>query len=126
MEKDDSSLNCTVETKFGESQIGSFCSYQLSHTEATFVATVDISSMPRDVTKETELTYPRFTLSSVSDFVWLENLNASEKVFVNSLVVDEAIINNIEEATRDQSLSERWRKEHKFRILLNCKKPKES
>lgn len=64
-----------METKFGErvwrepSQIGSICSYQLSHTEANFVATVDISSMPRDVTKETELTYPRFPLSSFSDFV---------------------------------------------------------
>lgn len=58
-----------MKTKFGESQIGPICSYQLSHTEANFVATVDISSMPRDVTKETELTYPRFPLSSFSDFV---------------------------------------------------------
>ena len=119
MGKDDSSLNRTLETKFGESQIGSFCSYQLSHTEANFVATVDISSMPRDVTKETEFTYPRFPLSSVGDFVWPENLNASEKALVNSLVVDETIINNIEEATRDQSLSERWKKERKFRFTVS-------
>ena len=47
----------------------------LGHT----VAAVDIFSMPRDVTEETELNYPRFPLSSVSDFVWPENLNASEK-----------------------------------------------
>ena len=119
MEKDDSSLNHSVETKFGECQIGSICSYQLSHTEANFVATVDISSMPRDVTEETELTYPRFPLSAVSDFVWPENLNASEKALINSLVVDETIINNIEEATRDQALSERWKKERKFRFTAS-------
>jgi len=75
--------------------------------------------MPRDVTKETELTYPRFPLRSVSDFVWPENLNALEKALNSSLVVDETIINNIEEATRDQALSERWKKERKFRFTAS-------
>ena len=75
--------------------------------------------MPGDVTKETELTYPRFPLSSFSDFVWPENLNASEKALINSLVVDETIINNIEEAMRDQALSEHWKKERKFRFTAS-------
>lgn len=107
MERDGSSLNSCVETRFGESQVGSFCSYQLTHSEANFVATVDISSMPReDVSTDTELTYPRFPLNSGSDFVWPDNLNDSEKALLSSLVVDETKINNIEEATRDQSSSE--------------------
>ena len=61
MEQDDSSITNCVETKFGESQTGSFCSYQLTHAEVNFVATVDILSMPReDVSIDTEPTYPRF------------------------------------------------------------------
>ena len=36
-----------VQTKFGQSQTGSFCSYQLTHTEANFGATNDIASIPR-------------------------------------------------------------------------------
>ena len=39
MGKDDSSLNRTLETKFGESQIGSFCSYQLEPHGATSLST---------------------------------------------------------------------------------------
>ena len=120
MARDDASFNSYVETKFGESQIGLFCSYQLTHTEANFVATVDISSMPReDVRTETELTYPRFPLSSGNDFVWPDNLDDSEKALINYLVVDETMINNIEEATRDQSLSERWKKERQFRFTAS-------
>ena len=50
-----------VQTKFGESQTGSFCSYQLTHTEANFSATIDIASVPRlNNSAPTELTYPRF------------------------------------------------------------------
>ena len=33
--------------------------------------------------------------------------------------MDEATINNIEEATRDQSSSEQWKKEHKFRFTAS-------
>ena len=120
MERDDSSINNCVETKFGESQIKSFCSYQLTHTEANFVATVDISSMPREgVSVDNELTYPRLPLDSRSDFVSPNNLDVAEKVLASSLVVDEAMINNIEEATGDQSSSEQWKKERKFRFTAS-------
>ena len=44
MEKDYSSINNSVAAKF---QTGSFCGYQLTHTEANFVATVDILSVSR-------------------------------------------------------------------------------
>ena len=119
MAREDSSLSKCVETKFGKSQIGSFCSYQLTHTEANFVATIDISSVPRNDIGETELTYPRFPLNSGSDFVWPDNLTVSEKALISSLVVDEIKISNIEEATRDQSSSEQWKKERKFRFTAS-------
>ena len=108
-----------METKFGESQIGSICSYQLTHTEANFVATVDISSVPKDDSGETELSYPRFPLNSGSDFVWPDNLTEYEKAVITSLVVDESKINNIEEATRDQGSSAQWKKERKFRFTAS-------
>ena len=111
MAKDDCTDNSCVETKFGESQSGSFCSYQLTHTEANFVATVDISSIPREDMDETELTYPRFRLNSGSDFVRPDNLSHSEETVVSSLLVDENMTNKIEEATRGQTLSEQWKKE---------------
>ena len=38
----------------------------------------------------------------------------SEKALINSLVVDEIKINNIEKATRDEASSEQWKKERKF------------
>ena len=56
----ESSLPTFVETQLGQSQTGSICSYQLSHTEANFTATFDISSIPRFINStSTELTYPR-------------------------------------------------------------------
>jgi len=118
LEEDDSSTNSCVETKFGESQIDSYCSSQLTHTEANFEATVDISSVPREiVSRETELTYPRFPLNPCSDFVLPDNLDDSEKA-LNTLVVDETIINNIE-ATSNQSSSEQRKKERKFRFTAS-------
>ena len=93
MAREDSSLNKCMETRFGESKIGSICSYQLTHT------------VPRDDSVETELTYPRFPLNLSGDFVWPDNLTESEKALISSLMVDETKINNIEEATRDQASS---------------------
>jgi len=40
--------------------------------------------------------------------VWPDVSNTSEKAHVNSLVVDQTIIKNIEKAMGDQSLSEGW------------------
>ena len=47
------------------------------------------------------------------------NFDVAEKALVSSLVVDETMINNIEEATRDQSSSEQWKKERKFRFTAS-------
>jgi len=45
-----------------------------------------------------------------------DNIYDLEKALINTLVVNETIINNIEEAIRDQSSSEQWKKECKFRF----------
>ena len=119
-----------VETKFGQSQTGSFCSYQLTHTEANFNAIIDIASMPRlNNSSPTELAYPRFPLSAMDTFVTPDNLNDVEKTLLWTLEVDENSINSIESATRGQSNSERWKNERKFRftasrLQLRSKKPR--
>ena len=56
MAGDDSFINSFVGVKVGSSQVGSFCSYLLAHTEANFAATVDISAVPRGDDVTTELT----------------------------------------------------------------------
>ena len=51
-------------------------------------------------------------------FVRPDNLSHSEETLVSSLV-DKNMINKIEEATRDQTLSEQWKKECKFRFTAS-------
>ena len=50
------------ETRFGYSPVGSYVSYQLTHTESNFNVCVDISSVPRERKNNRPLTYPRFPL----------------------------------------------------------------
>ena len=116
MANDDSSLLSCVETKFGKSPVGSFCSYQLTHTEANFMAFVDISSVQRESNISlTEFSYPRFPLRPTTDYVLPDNLDVSDEALINSLVVDE-MVNSIESATRDQFQSQRWKEERRFRL----------
>ena len=69
-----------VQTKFGQSQTGSFCSYQLTRTEANFSATIAIAAIPRlNNSSPPELTYLRFPLSAMDTFVTPDNLNDAEK-----------------------------------------------
>ena len=108
-------LNLEVKNKV---KVGSFCSYQLAHTEANFTATVDISAVSRGDDATTELTYPRFPLHSGSDFVSLDRQSESEEALISSLVVDEVMINNIEEASRGQSCLSVGRKNVNTDLLL--------
>ena len=120
MARNDSSVDSFVETRFGKSQIGSFCSYQLTHTEANFQAFVDISSVPRKNNRiESLFTYPRFPLVPSGDFVCPDNLDATERALMSSLAVDETAINNIESSTRDQFQSQQWKEERKFRLTAS-------
>ena len=109
-----------VQTKFGGSQTGSFCSYQLTHTEANFSATIDIASIPRlNNSPPSELTYPRFPLSAMDTFDIPDNLDDAEKALIQTLEVDENSINSIESATREQSNSECWKNERKYRFTAS-------
>ena len=120
MARNDSSVDSFVETRFGKSQIGSFCSYQLTHTEANFQAFVDISSVPRkNNRRESLFTYPRFPLVPSGDFVCPDNLDATERALMSSLAVDETAINNIESSARDQFQSQQWKEERKFRLTAS-------
>ena len=50
------------ETRFGYSPVGSYVSYQLTHTKSNFNVCVDISSVSRGRKNNQQLTYPRFPL----------------------------------------------------------------
>ena len=50
------------ETRFGHSPVGSYVSYQLTHTESNFNVCVDISCVPRGRKNNQPLIYPRFPL----------------------------------------------------------------
>ena len=58
-----------VQTKFGESQTGSFCSYQLTHTEANFSATIDIALLIQLCTYDGILTHTTFDLLYRTDLL---------------------------------------------------------
>ena len=95
-----------AQTKFGQSQTGSICSYQLTHTEANFSATINISSIHRlKNSPPTELTYPKFPLLAMDTFFISDSLNDAEKVLLRTLEADENSINSNESATREQSNS---------------------
>ena len=103
-----------VQTTFGQSQTGSFCSYQLTHTEANFSATTNIASIPwLNNSPPTELAYPRFPLSAMDTFVISDNLNDAEKALLRTLEVNENSFNSIESAMREQSNSDLWKNERK-------------
>ena len=112
MAQNDSKVNNFVETKFGKSQIGSFCSYQLAHIEANFQAFVDISSVPRANNRRGGLfTYPRFPLVPTGDFVCRDKLDEPERALMSFLAVDETVINNTESSIRGQFQSQWWKEE---------------
>lgn len=60
-----------VTTKFGKTPVGSFLSYQTSLTESNFVATADLTSLPRNNVNATtgSVHYPRFPFNNEADMV---------------------------------------------------------
>ena len=108
------------ETRFGHSPVGSYVSYQLTHTESNFNVCVDISSVPRGRKNNQPLTYPRFPLRDCGPPTVQNNqLTDVEKNLYESLCIDEETVNTIEKETRDQSNSERWKLERKYRFTAS-------
>ena len=86
------------ETRFGHSPVGSYVSYQLTHTESNFNVCVDISSVPRGRKNNQPLTYPRFPLRDCGPPTVQNNqLTDVEKNLYESLCIDEETVNTIEE-----------------------------
>ena len=84
--------------------MGSYVSYQLTHTESNFNVCVDISSVPRGRKNNQPLIYPRFPLRDRGPSTVRNNqLTAAERNLYESLCINEDIVNTIENETRDQS-----------------------
>lgn len=111
-----------VDSKFGETQVGSFLSYQTSFTEANFDAKADLTSIPRNNSNfTTPLThYPRFPLSVEDSEIDIpKDLSAKELKLLNYLSVSEDKINLIESSTRSQSESDEWTKQRTYRFTAS-------
>ena len=107
------------ETRFGEAPVDSYASYQLSHTESNFSVCVDVSSVPRKKNINQLLAYPHFPLRESEEPVVQKPLSGLERKLYESLCIDEETVNTIEKETRDQSNSERWKLERKYRFTAS-------
>ena len=78
---------------------------------------VDISPVPQGRENNQQVTYPRFSLRDCGPpTVQNHQLTAAERNLYESLCTDEDIVNIIENETRDQSHSQRWKLERKYRF----------
>ena len=102
------------ETRFRETVVGSYASYQLTHTESNFSACVDISSVPGEKSNIQLLSYPHFPLRENEEPVVKKALSVPERKLYKSLCIDEETVINIKKGTRDQSNSERWKLDRKY------------
>lgn len=93
---------------------------QLTHTESNFSVTVDIHSVPRTKDNHQVLSYPRFPMRDFKDPVLdVNNPSAPEQSLYDSLCADEDTINSIEQETRNQAESEKWKKERTYRFTAS-------
>ena len=61
LSKGNNSSGETRQTKYGETPVGSFLSYQVSFTESNFSAEADLNAVPRNnVLSDSITAYPRF------------------------------------------------------------------
>ena len=108
------------ETRFGHSPVGSYARYQLTHTESNFNVCVDISSVPRETKNNQLLSYPSFPLKDHgTPTVENNQLTDLERDLHESLCIDQETVSAIEKETRDQSHSERWKLERKYRFTAS-------
>jgi len=111
------------DTKFGKAPSGSFCSYQLQFTEANFSVCCDLTSIPRTqnnvVINIMQMEYPAFPLQKTNEFQKPGDLDENQENLFNHLVVDEAKLNKIEKETREQSSSNEWKTERRFRLTAS-------
>ncbi|KAK2548747.1 hypothetical protein P5673_030996 [Acropora cervicornis] len=108
-----------TETKFGRSPVGSFSSYQLSHTESNFDVIINIDSVPRSDTVDHQIDrFPRFPLRNHPESEQ-RFLSDAESEFVKKFHLDEDEINTLEGDTREQANSQLWVSERKYRFMAS-------
>lgn len=92
-----------VDTKYGKSPVGSFSSYQLSHTESNFDVYINVEPAAQRIDTDTNNPqinqFPRFPLQNQGESEE-RNLSDDKKEFVNRLKLDGDEINALEGATR--------------------------
>ena len=79
LSKGNNSSGETVQTKYEETPVGSFLSYQVSFTESNFSAVVDLNAVPRNnVLSDSITAYPRFPLANENPMVTPRELSNEE------------------------------------------------
>lgn len=120
LSKGNNSSGETAQTKYGETPVGSFLSYQVSFTESNFSAEADLNAVPRNnVLSDSITAYPRFPLANENPMVIPRELSSEEAAFLSHLSVDEDKVNTIEVSSREQSESETWKKERTYRFTAS-------
>ena len=120
LSKGNNSSGETAQTKYGETPVGSFLSYQVSFTESNFSAEADLNELPRNnVLSDSITAYPRFPLANENPMVIPRELSSEEAAFLSHLSVDEDKVNTIEVSSREQSESETWKKERTYRFTAS-------
>ena len=120
LSKSNNSSGETAQTKYGETPVGSFLSYQVSFTESNFSAEADLKAVPRNnVLSDSITAYPRFPLANENPMVTPRELSSEEAALLSHLSVDEDKVNTIEATSREQSESEIWKKERTYRFTAS-------
>ena len=120
LSKGNNSSGETAQTKYGETPVGSFLSYQVSFTESNFSAEADLNAVPRNnVLSDSITAYPRFPLANENPMVTPRELSSEEAALLSHLSVDEDKVNTIEATSREQSESEIWKKERTYRFTAS-------
>ena len=79
LSKSNNSSGETAQTKYGETPVGSFLSYQVSFTESNFSAEADLKAVPRNnVLSDSITAYPRFPLANENPMVTPRELSSEE------------------------------------------------
>ena len=109
-----------VNTKFGESPLGSFGSYRLTFTESNFKVMSPFQPNPNP-NPETTSSFPSLPLDDPNlDVLPLpDNLDEEKSGFLEKLQLSLIYANKLEQKTKQQHGSEKWVQERKFRFTAS-------
>ena len=109
------------ETKFGRSPNGSFASYQLQFTESNFKVFCHLgpSQLCQNKRDPPSSEYPKFPLRPTESYKLPGQLGKQEAKLLSHLIVDSEKLNKIEHNTCNQSLSDEWKRERRYRFTAS-------